>query len=413
MDDLSQQKPLSEWKTVLTLFFITSMIESFVMSHVFSFLPVYLTDMHTQNAKLWVGILNASIFVLGLPLVPLWGIWANRYSGKAVVIRSAWVEAIVFVVLGLSHALPGVILAMSLIGFQLGNTGVMLAAIRRMAPTNKIGFSVSLFSVSSPVGMALGPLIGGWVVAHTGLSLHQLYLFDALLSLLSGLMLVALYREMKPVSSAQLPLEPAWVAAWKSVRTTFRLRITWGLFGVYTLLMLARQMVNPYLPVAIVEYNPNPSQTTLVIGVLMGIAALAGALITVVAGRFGDRVGFPRVLAAAFAANAVFVVLLGVTHNLVWFGIWVAGYSAATGIGGAMVFALLSTRIPDTHRTTALNLVYLPLYFGGIVGPILSSGLSRFGLLTQFASAGVLFVLGFVVVLLGLRPSAMEGNVAV
>ena len=38
----------------------------------------------------------ALIFVVGMPLVPLWGVWADKYSRKAVVVRSALVEAVVF-----------------------------------------------------------------------------------------------------------------------------------------------------------------------------------------------------------------------------------------------------------------------------------------------------------------------------
>lgn len=406
-----QARPASGWKTVLALFFIVSMIESLVMSHVFSFLPLYLTDLHTGNVKFWVGILNSSIFILGLPLVPLWGIWANRYSGKAVIIRSAWVEAVVFLLLAYSHALPGVVVAMALIGFQLGNTGVMLAAIRRLAPSDRIGFAVSLFSVSSAVGMALGPLLGGLLVSGSHFTLHDLYASDAVLSLLSGVMLLVFYREVKP-AVLQNFTESAWAAAWKSVRATFQLRITWSLFGVYSLLMLARQMVTPYVPVAIVQFNPYPGRATLVIGVLMGIAALVGALITVVAGRLGDLVGFTRVLAGAFAINAVFAILMGLTHHVVWFAVWLAGYSAATGIGGAMVFALLSTRVPESHRTTALNLVYLPLYFGGIVGPSLSSALAHFGLAVQFGVSAVLFVVGFVVVQVAVRDAGSVHRLA-
>ncbi len=394
----------SKWTTVLILFFITSMVESLVMSHVFSFLPLYLTELHAADVKQWVGILNGVSFIVGLPLVPLWGVWANRYSGKAVIVRSAFVEGIVLGVLGLSQGMPMVVLAMALIGFQLGNTGVMLAAIRRAAPNHRTGYAVSLFSVSSAVGAAVGPLYGGLIIAHTDFNLHDLYVSDAALSFFSGLMLLVFYRELRPTVSAsasaperrRVSRDSAWIAAWKSVRTIFTLRITWILFGIYTLLMLARQMINPYVPVAILDITRQPSTATQVIGVLMGITALIGAGITVVAGRLGDAIGFRRVLAIAFAMSAVFSVGMALSHTLVPFGVMLAGYSAAIGIGGAMVFALLSTRVPATHQTTALNLVYLPLYFGGIVGPVISSGLSHLGLLTQFSVAAAIFFCGLV-----------------
>jgi MFS family permease len=131
----------TRWQIALILFFLTSAVESMSMSHVFAFMPVYLQSMHVSYVETWVGILSAVTFVVGLPLVPLWGVWAERYGGKIVVIRSAYVEMIVFVVLALSHSLIGVFAAMMLVGFQLGNTGIMLAAIRQATPDGRVVLS--------------------------------------------------------------------------------------------------------------------------------------------------------------------------------------------------------------------------------------------------------------------------------
>ncbi|HEX7590938.1 MAG TPA: hypothetical protein VF375_03235 [Candidatus Limnocylindrales bacterium] len=43
-----------------------------------------------------VGIFGALFFMTGLPLIPLRGVWADKYSRKAVIVRSALVEAVVF-----------------------------------------------------------------------------------------------------------------------------------------------------------------------------------------------------------------------------------------------------------------------------------------------------------------------------
>lgn len=395
---------VSSWHVALILFFFTSMVESIGMSHVFSFLPVYLQTMGVTRVAMWVGILSALTFVVGLPLVPLWGVWADRYSGKAVIIRSAYVEAVVFTVLGLSHIFAGVFGAMALIGFQLGNTGIMLSSLRKLVPNRKVGFAVSLFSVSSPVGMALGPLIGGWLVDATRVNLHGLYIMDAVLSFMIGTILLIFYREPTK-APLQAPSEnrSAWRMAWKSVQVTFSLRITWALFGVYTVLMMARQMVNPYLPIAIEQLRPDASQITIVIGGIMGLTALVGAVITVVAGKLGDMIGFTKVLTAAFTLNILFTAMLGFAHNLIPFGLWLTGFSAAVSISVAMIFALLSTHVPESHRSTALNLVYLPLYLGGIIGPAVSSALSSFGLTGPFVGSSIVFAIGFGLIVLTLR----------
>lgn len=389
----------SSWKATLVLFFLTSMIESLGMSHVFSFLPVYLESMHVNHVTTWVGILSAVTFVVGLPLVPLWGVWANRFGGKAVVIRSAYVEMIVFVALGVSQNVVGVFAAMALVGFQLGNTGIMLSALRSRVPQDRVGYAISLFSVSSPIGMALGPLVGGWLMNQHWLTLHSLYMTDAVLSFATGTMLLIFYREGHTLTSSNGE-QSAWATAWHSVRFTFSLRITWVLFGVYSVLMVARQMVNPYLPVAILKLQGTHGQDALRIGALMGLTALVGAVITVLAGKLGDKVGFPRILAVAFCVSVPVTACLGMVRDMAPFTIFLTLFSATTSIGGAMIFSLFSTKIPATHRSTALNLVYLPLYLGGIIGPAIGSGISRLGLAAPFIGAGAVFLVGFVLTVL-------------
>jgi MFS transporter, DHA1 family, multidrug resistance protein len=402
------------WQTVLILFFITSAVESMSMSHVFAFMPVYLQSMQVPHVETWVGILSAVTFVVGLPLVPLWGIWAQRYGGKLVVIRSAYVEMAVLLILGLSHSLFGVFVAMMLVGFQLGNTGIMLDAIRQAAPDERVGFAVSVFSVSSSVGMAGGPLVGGVITGLHLLNLHGLYVLDGILSCLTGSMLLVLYRQptLPPDhhgANMETRRESAWTAAWKSVRFTFSLPVTWTLFAIYTVLMMARQMITPYLPIAIERLPLHSVSTTVSIGGLMGLSAVVGALITVVAGRLGDKVGFVRILILAFACSLPAVLLLGLSRDVPWFILALTVFSAGYSIGGAMVFALFSTRIPETHRSTALNLVYLPLYLGGIIGPAMASGLTRIGLFGPFLGAAVLFMFG-IMITVATRKRTQQAN---
>jgi DHA1 family multidrug resistance protein-like MFS transporter len=404
------------WKLTLLLFFLTSVIESYGYSHLGAFLPVYIQDMQVHHTATWVGVLNALTFVVGLPLVPLWGVWASRYGGKAVIIRSAYVEALVFAVLGFSRSLPGAVIAMALTGLQLGNTGIMLSSLRQLVPNDRVGSAVSTFSVASPVGMALGPLIGGWLVHATPLTLHGLYYIDALLSVLTGTMLLFFYHEAAPAAAtapSDSVVESAWSTAWKSVRFTFSLSVTWILFGVYSILMVARQMVNPYVPVAIEQIYRNDSGLTIAIGGMMGLTALVGAVITIVAGRIGDRAGFTNVLAITFAVNIPASAVMGLSTHLLWLGFLLTVHGAAVTIGGAMIFALLSTRVPESHRSTALNLVYLPMYLGGIAGPLLASGWTRFGVVGPFGGAAVVSLIGLFVILYTLRRKGyiLAGNV--
>src|ERR1700676_5096118 len=187
----------SGWVALLVLFGITSTIEAFTVSHVWRFMPLSLATVHVPPAEVpaWTGYLNAAFFLFGLPLVPFWGVWAERYGRIPVIARSAFVEMVVFAVLWFAQNRWEAAFGLLLVGFQLGNTGVMLTALRAVTPPGRVGTAISLFGVSPSLGFALGPTVGGWLVDHHVLDLHSLFALDAALSLTAGVLLLALARE--------------------------------------------------------------------------------------------------------------------------------------------------------------------------------------------------------------------------
>ena len=77
---------------------------------------------------------------------------------------------------------------------------------------------------------------------------------------------------------------------------------------------------------------------------------------------------------------------------------------AATATVSAMVFGLLAIDVPPERRSTTLNLVYLPLYAAGIVGPAIGAGVvSVAGLTGPFVAGAAIFIGGAIVI--AARPS--------
>src|ERR1700682_5164378 len=187
----------SGWITLLVLFGIASTIEASTVSHVFRFMPLYLPTVHVSPSEgpAWTGYLNAAFFLFGLPLVPFWGVWSERYGRIPIIARSAFVEMVVFAVLWLASNRWQAAFGLLLVGFQLGNTGVMLTALRAVTPAGRVGFAISLFGVTPSLGFALGPVTGGWLIDGGILNFHTLFALDAAMSLAAGIILLAFARE--------------------------------------------------------------------------------------------------------------------------------------------------------------------------------------------------------------------------
>src|SRR6202171_4651869 len=285
----------SGWIRLLVLFGIASTIEAFSVSHVFRFLPLYLGTVHVPPAEVpaWTGYLNAAFFLFGLPLVPFWGVWAERYDRIPIIARSAFVEAVVFAGLWLAQNRWEAAFALLLVGFQLGNTGVTLTALRAVTPHGRVGFAISLFGVTPSLGFALGPTIGGWLVDRGVLNLHSLFALDAAMSLAAGGTLRAFAR------GGPRPPRPAGSAtrlAIGALRVALTGRTTLIVFGVFGLAYFAQQIANPFLPLLVIRLHGGTAGVAGQIGIVFGASALLGALLSPLAGAARDRYGFRSLL---------------------------------------------------------------------------------------------------------------------
>src|SRR6202162_791423 len=371
----------SGWIALLVLFGITSTIEAGSVSHVFRFMPLYLATVHVPPAEVpaWTGYLNAAFFLFGLPLVPFWGVWAERYGRIPIIARSAFVEMVVFGVLWFAQTRWEAAFGLLLVGFQLGNTGVMLTALRAVTPRGRVGFAISLFGVSPSLGFALGPVTGGWLIDHGALNLHTLFALDAALSLAAGVVLLA------GAGGGARPPAPSGSAArlaLAALRLALTGRVTLIVFGVFGIAYFALQIANPFLPLLVIRLNGGTSGAAGQIGIVFGASALLGALLSPLAGAAGDRYGCRPLLAGACVLAAASLAGLAAAPNLVWLTAGAVALGAATATAISMVFALLATAVPEERRATTLNLVLLPIYLSSVAGGIVGAILVRDGLNT-------------------------------
>ncbi|HLQ48368.1 MAG TPA: MFS transporter, partial [Candidatus Dormibacteraeota bacterium] len=287
-----------DWRRIVAVFSITSLVEGLGVSQVFSFLAPYLHEMGVPDAERvpFVGLFSALVFVVGMPLVPLWGVWADKYSRKAVIVRSCLVEAVVFGAVALSREPWQLALSLLLIGFQLGNTGVMLAGIRDVVPRARIGTVIALFGVSGSIGSAIGPVLGGLLVDRLGWSLSGIFWSSAGLSVATGALVWFGSREVRPEVIPQGRVLPLAFGALRGVLADRAVR---RIFAIYGVAFLANQMSRPYQAL-IVEHivGAGPGLVSS-IGFVAGTAALVGAVTAPIGGVVGDRIGFRPVLIGA------------------------------------------------------------------------------------------------------------------
>jgi MFS family permease len=346
-------------------------------------------DIPKADIPSWTGILSGLGFVFGLPLLPFWGVWADRYSRKLIIVRSAYVEGVLFTIAALSPNIWVLAVARFLGGFVLGNTGVMLALLADVTPRKRLGLAVGLASAGFPIGSSIGPLAGGIIVQQAGV--RSLLGLDAGASALMGLLLTLVIREEPRIARAQRTvMQLLRVAARDIVRTPIVVR----LFALYFLAMFGSALAQPFVPILLQNLYGNgengpPDLLPTVLGATLTGAGIAMAITTPIWGRLGDVAGRWRILPVCIGAIALALAAEALAPALLPFQAAIVGAGLFQGGIATTILALLATLTPEDRRATVLTFSLLPSQLSWFIGPIAGAAIASVGLRLPFAVGAV------------------------
>lgn len=368
----------SDWRLVCGLFVFTGFVESLAFGHFAAFTPLYLHSMGVPASQVpgWTGFLGIIGFIVGLPLLPFWGAFAERYGRKPVIVRSALVEAVIFLLASLAHHPAQFAVARFLSGFVLGNTGVMLALQSELSPPSRQALALSLVNSGPPIAIAIGPLFGGIIASRFGL--HALFGVDSALTALSALSLTLLLRESpRPRSTAG-----TGHLAREALFDVYRIAPVRRLFTVYLLFAMGVTAVLPFMPLwlhrawLLGHRGPFAAPLPAVIGGVLTVGGAAMALGTPFFGWLGDRIGVRRALLFALWGNGIGM-LAQAAVPLLW-PITLARSLQGLFQGGVManLMTMVAQSAPADRRASVLNLAFLPQQFAWFLGPAIGTALT-------------------------------------
>lgn len=396
----------NNWRVTILLFALTGIIESFAFGHLNAFTPLYLQQLNVPPAVIvrWTGILSALGFILGIPLLPFWGVWADRYSRKLIIIRSSYAGALMFALTAFSTNLWQLAASRLLVGFVLGNTGVMLAVQAEITPRERLGTAIALVAAGSPLGMALGPFFGGWVVQRYGVP--PLLLIDAALTATIALLLTFVLHEEPRTRRTDIRMG---AMLRESLRNIVTIPLVLRLFVLGFVVTLAMSMANPYVPIRIERlFGGAPAEVPIVIGTILSISGIAMALSTPLWGRLSDRIGYAPVLRISVLSVALTLALQSLAWTLPLFAAGRIGQGLVQGGSDAAIVALIALGTPEARRAPILNLSRLPMQLSWFLGPIFGAVLSPLGLPVIFGVAAICALIGVWLAIVAGREQVAE-----
>jgi MFS transporter, DHA1 family, multidrug resistance protein len=381
----------NDWRHTILLFGLTGLVESLAFGHLSAFTPLYLRHLNVPDNAVtyWTGMLSALGFVLGLPLLPFWAVWADKYGRKIVIIRSSVFAALIYVCFALAQDVYMLAFARFLGGFVLGNTGVMMAVQADITPRERLGSAVAVISAGSPVGMAVGPYFGGQIIQAFGI--RTLFWIDAVLTALVVLALVFLLREEPREFVAPASTRAGVVDALKALTHS---PAVVSLFLVTLLLAFGISATMPFLPI-LVEHLYSGRHLAETIGLVGSVGGICMAIATPIWGVAGDRAGHLRILRLCALVVGLTLVGQAVAGSVEQVAIYRAAMGLCMGGLGALSMVLLAFYAPPDKRSAILTLSLLPQQLAWFVGPLAGSALSFISIRAVFWGGAMSLVAGW------------------
>ena len=380
------------WRRNLYIMFAVEFFVLMSFSFTNPFMPMLIQTMGNftdREAALWTGLSGAVMGIAMFITAPIWGIIADRYGRKPMVLRAMFGITVISVGIALVPNVFWLLVLRAAIGLFAGSMSAASALVASTTPRDKIPNAMGILLVASFGGGALGPLIGG--IMADALGYREVFYIVAGIYLLGGLAVLFFAREnFVPVPKEQ-------IASFGKLFKLAKSRKIMPLLIVLSVLAIGPSMLGPVVPLLIQQLSPKNAASAS--GLAMSIMGVVAAVSSVVAGRMSGRVKMKKMLIWGCITTGILYLPPVFAPTIFWF-IFLMSLRGATN-GGIIVpsNSLVALSVSQGEQGMAYGLQQSANSLGSGIGPLIGGALaSVWGLKIVFPVTAALFVIaGFLV----------------
>jgi MFS family permease len=345
-------------------------------------LPGFLVELGAEEAQ--IGVVVATLHGVAILMRPSVGRIIDVHGRRAVMLAGGAINVLASLLyLTIDQLGPWVYVVRGIHGLaEAALFAVLFTIAADLAPASRRTETLAIFGISGLLPLAVGGLLGDWILARgTYSDLFWVLAGAAALGLVLSLPVADSRPSPEPdeesarsvlASALQADLMPIWLVA---------LAFAVGIASYFT-----------FLKTFVLETNVGS------VGAFFTVYVIAAVLLRAVLGWVPDRVGAKRVLYPAMLSLCAALVLLARAQSDG--EVIVAGFVA--GVGHGYVFPILSSMVVNRARTAergaAIALFTAVMDLGVLVGgPTLGLVVQRFGYSVMFVAAGALPAVGALV----------------
>lgn len=296
----------SPWQRTIYILAFSQLISVVGFSSIFPFLPRFVEDLGSTTG-LSIGLLSGLVYsgqaLTMMVAAPIWGGLADRFGRKLMILRATFGGTVILFIMAHVQSAEQLVLMRAIQGLVTGTVAANSALAASVAPREKAGYAMGLMQVALGAGIAVGPMIGGFLADAYGYS--AAFYGTALLLFISGLLITFGIKEDFDPAQTKENREGGMMKEWRQVLSTH------GVPATYTMRFmsqLGRMIVIPIIPLFVPLLVASESSVNTYIGLVFGVSAAATTLSSIYLGKLGDRIGHRSVLIVSiFAAGILYL----------------------------------------------------------------------------------------------------------
>ncbi len=379
-----QDKTHESWRMTLGVMFIAQFLSGVGFSFVLPFFPFYFRELGVDTQQKILQWNGWASLVFGITMTfsaPMWGMLADRYGRKIMVMRSMFAGSIILALMGMATQ-PWHLLALRIVqGATTGTVTASVTLVSSITPSGNRGVSLGIMHMAILLGAAAGPAIGG--------VLAELYGFKVSCGLASAIMVIGF---LLVVFGARERFEKPKRKKGDSRKAMAAILSTRGfklIMSIYFLIYVLNHMVIPILPLFIEELSGSSEGAESLTGIIVGATMLISGVSAIIYGRVGDRLGHTRVLVACLVAAGIVSIPQAFAGSVTVLFIERCLFGLAVGGLIPSVNALVSNTISREKIGSAYGLTSAVTCFGIGMGPFIGGIMASYmGLRIPFAVMG-------------------------
>ena len=406
---MENPKQQVSWKRTLYILLFAQMMVSVGFSSIYPFLPLYVEQLGSttgSSIELLSGLIYSVQALTMMVASPIWGIVADRFGRKLMVVRSMYGGAMIIFLMTFVTSAEQLVFLRAMQGLITGTLSAANALLASVAPRRESGYAMGLLQVGFSVGTAIGPLVGGVVADALGYS--AVFYITALCLLLGGLTVTfGIHENFQPVRQDR-SRKTNLVNSWHG------LLVLPGVFMAYVMRFITsmgRVMTTPIIPLFIKDLLSNSASVNTFTGLVMGVTSGATMISTVILGKLGDKTGYRRILVGAMLILAVGYAAEG--YVTAGWQLLVLQVLVGVSLGGVIpiISAILVNYIKAGDEGLAFGLDNSVSAAGRGVAPLLGAAVAaNWGYPVTFVVTGLVFLASTILAIWKLPSSRLAGT---